>query len=273
MTKTDHVLLRVDDVSQKLGGNQILEKVSFAIHDRVRPGAVTGQVVGLLGPSGVGKTRLLRVISGLDPIVHPDTGQVLGPDGKPLPAGSVGVVFQNYILLRHRTVLGNLMIAGAAGGLARDEARKRSAELLQRFGLLERSKFYPAQLSGGQRQRVAIAQQLVAQKRLLVMDEPFSGLDPHALDNVVKLLYQVAHQHEHNTLIVITHDIRAAMMLCDTLLLLGRDRDAEGKVISGAHIQEEIDLAELGLAWREDVELDPKFVELERQVKAKFEKL
>jgi NitT/TauT family transport system ATP-binding protein len=270
MSKTDHVLLRVENVSQNLGGNQILEKLAFAVHDRVRPGAVTGQVVGLLGPSGVGKTRLLRIISGLD---QPDTGQVLGPDGKSLPAGTVGVVFQNYLLLRHRTVLGNLLIAGAAGGLAAEEAKKRSAELLQRFGLLERSKFYPAQLSGGQRQRVAVAQQLVAQKRLLIMDEPFSGLDPHALDNVIKLLYEVAHQHEHNTLIVITHDIRAAMMLCDTLLLLGRDRDAEGKVISGAHIQEEIDLAERGLAWREDVELDPKFVELEREIKAKFEKL
>jgi NitT/TauT family transport system ATP-binding protein len=270
MTKTDHVLLHVENVSQNLGGNQILQGLTFEVRDRVRPDMVTGQVVGLLGPSGVGKTRLLRIISGLD---QPDTGRVLGPDGKPLPAGTVGVVFQNYLLLRHRTVLGNLLTAGAAGGMPPEEAKKRSVELLQRFGLLERSKFYPAQLSGGQRQRVAIAQQLVHQKRLLIMDEPFSGLDPHALDNVIKLLYEVAHQHEHNTIIVITHDIRAAMMLCDTLLLLGRDRDATGKVTGGAHIQEEIDLAEHGLAWRENVELDPKFVELEREIKAKFEKL
>jgi NitT/TauT family transport system ATP-binding protein len=270
MTKTDHVLLHVENVSQKLGGNQILQGLTFEVRDRVRPGAVTGQVVGLLGPSGVGKTRLLRIISGLD---QPDAGNVLGPDGKPLPAGSVGVVFQNYLLLRHRTVLGNLLTAGSAGGMQAEEAKRRSADLLRRFGLLERSKFYPAQLSGGQRQRVAIAQQLVHQKRLLIMDEPFSGLDPHALDNVIKLLYEVAHQHEHNTIIVITHDIRASMMLCDTLLLLGRDRDAAGKVISGARIQEELDLAELGLAWRENVELDPKFVELERQIKARFEQL
>jgi polar amino acid transport system ATP-binding protein/sulfate transport system ATP-binding protein len=270
MTKTDHVLLHVENVSQKLGGNQILEGLTFEVRDRVRPDAVTGQVVGMLGPSGVGKTRLLRIISGLD---QPDTGQVLGPDGKPLPVGTVGVVFQNYLLLRHRTVLGNLLAAGSAGGMSRADSMKRSAELLQRFGLLDRGKFYPAQLSGGQRQRVAIAQQLVHQKRLLIMDEPFSGLDPHALDNVIELLFEVAHQHEHNTLIVITHDIRAAMMLCDTLLLLGRARDAEGNVISGAHIVEEIDLAEHGLAWRENVELDPKFVELEREIKAKFAKL
>lgn len=266
----DDVLLRVSGVSQKLGGNQILEDLSFEVRDRVRPDLVTGQIVGLLGPSGVGKTRLLRLIAGLD---QPDTGQILGPDGKPLPAGSVGLVFQNYILLRHRTVLGNLLTAGAAGGLPGDEAHQRSVELLRRFGLLERSKFYPAQLSGGQRQRVAIAQQLVHQKRLIVMDEPFSGLDPHALDTVVDLLYQVAHQHEHNTIIVITHDIRAAMMLSDTLLLLGRKRNAEGQIVGGAGIREQIDLAAEGLAWQEDVELDPRFVELERRVKAQFARL
>ena len=270
MTKTDHVLLQVENVSQKLGGNQILDKLSFEVHDRVRPGAVTGQVVGMLGPSGVGKTRLLRIISGLD---QPDTGHVLGLDGKPMPVGSVGVVFQNYLLLRHRTVLGNLLTAGAAAGMGAEETKKRSVELLQRFGLLDRSKFYPSQLSGGQRQRVAIAQQLVHQKRLLILDEPFSGLDPHALDIVIKLLYEVAHQHEHNTIIVITHDIRAAMMLCDTLLLLGRERDAGGKVTSGARILEEIDLAEHGLAWHENVELEARFVDLEREIKAKFEKL
>lgn len=266
----DDVLLHVAGVSQMLGGNQILEDLSFEVRDRVRPDLITGQIVGLLGPSGVGKTRLLRLIAGLD---QPDTGQILGPDKQPLPVGSVGLVFQNYILLRHRTVLGNLLTAGAAGGLSRDEAHERSVELLRRFGLLERSTFYPAQLSGGQRQRVAIAQQLVHQKRLIVMDEPFSGLDPHALDTVIDLLYQVAHQHEHNTIIVITHDIRAAMMLSDTLLLLGRKRNAEGAIVGGAGIREQIDLAAEGLAWQENVELDPRFVELERRVKGMFARL
>ena len=269
-SKTDEVLLQVDGVSLTLGGNRILEKLSFSVHDRIRPNEVTGQIVGLLGPSGVGKTRLLRIIAGLD---QPDVGQVLGKKGQPLPVGSVGVVFQNYILLRHRTVLGNLLTAGAVAGLASDQARKRADELLQRFGLGERKKFYPAQLSGGQRQRVAIAQQLVHQKQLLIMDEPFSGLDPQALGTVIDLLYSVAHQHEHNTIIVITHDIRAAMMLCDTLLLLGRDRDAQGKVVSGAHIQEEIDLVEEGLAWQDNVELEPKFLTLERRIKAAFARL
>jgi len=263
-------IVDVKDVVLRLGGNLILDGVSFQICDRVRPAVTTGQVVGLLGPSGVGKTRMLRLIAGLD---KPDKGAITGGDGQPIPLGSVGVVFQNYLLLRHRTVLGNLITAGVANGVPAKQALARARDLLARFGLSERADFYPAQLSGGQRQRVAIAQQLVKQKRILIMDEPFSGLDPAALDTVIDLLTKVAHEHELNTIIVITHDIRAAMMVSDTLLMLGRDRDDKGKIVSGAKIQEKIDLVTEGLAWRDNVELDPKFIELERKVKAKFTRL
>jgi polar amino acid transport system ATP-binding protein/sulfate transport system ATP-binding protein len=264
------VVLSAENLSQRLGGNLILDKLSFKVRDRVRPGVTTGQVVGLLGPSGVGKTRLLRLIAGLD---LPDTGHVRGPGDQPMPPGTVGVVFQNYILLRHRTVLGNLVTAGVTNGLSSADALARSRDLLQIFGLSERASFYPTQLSGGQRQRVAIAQQLVRQKLILVMDEPFSGLDPIALDGVIDLIGRVAHVHEHTTIVVITHDIRAALMVADTLLLLGRDRDPSGRAIPGARIQHEIDLVAEGLAWRQDVELDPKFVAMEREVKGRFAKL
>jgi len=264
------IVLSATDISQRLGGNLILDKLSFKVRDRVRPGVITGQVVGLLGPSGVGKTRLLRLIAGLD---APDTGQIRGPGDQPMPPGSVGVVFQNYILLRHRTVLGNLVTAGVTNGLKRADALGRARDLLQIFGLSERASFYPSQLSGGQRQRVAIAQQLVKQKLVLVMDEPFSGLDPVALDAVIDLIARVAHTHEHTTIVVITHDIRAALMVADTLLLLGRDRDPSGRIIPGAHIQHEVDLVAEGLAWRQNVEMDPKFVEIEHDVKARFAKL
>jgi polar amino acid transport system ATP-binding protein/sulfate transport system ATP-binding protein len=266
----DTVLLDVKDVRQSLGGNQILDGVSFQVIDRVRPGVVTGQVVGLLGPSGVGKTRLLRLIAALD---DPDRGEILGPEKKALPLGSVGVVFQNYVLLRHHTVLGNLLVAAQANGMPAREAKDRAEQLLERFRLTDRARFYPAQLSGGQRQRVAIAQQLVKPKLFIVMDEPFSGLDSAALDNVIELLASIASQDERQTLVIVTHDIRAAMAVSDTLLLLGRDRDAGGKFTSGARIQQKIDLVAEGLAWRQHVELDPKFVELERSVKASFARL
>ena len=259
-------IIEVENVSQRLGGAQILKGVSFVVRDRVRPGTVTGQIVGLLGPSGVGKTRLLRIIAGLD---APDTGKVVGPKGKPTSAGEVGVVFQNYPLLKHRTVLGNLIIAGVANGLAADAAKKKAGELLERFDLGARASYYPAQLSGGQRQRVAIAQQLVLQKTIMLMDEPFSGLDPESLSNVMSLLVDVANMDELNTIIVVTHDIRAALTVSDTLYMLGRD-DPKASPPGGAKIQKTYDLVTEGLAYRSDLEQDPKFLKLEQEIRAFF---
>ncbi len=264
------VLLDVKALKLTLGGSLILDGVSFEVIDWVREGTTTGQIVSLLGPSGVGKTRVLRILAGLD---APNSGAVLGKDGKPLEAGSVGVVFQDYPLLRHHTVEGNLELAGAIGGLDGAESRKRTKELLKVFGLTERASFYPAQLSGGQKQRVAIAQQLVVPRQLLLMDEPFSGLDPAALEDVMKLLVDVANLHELNTIVVITHDIRAAMAVSDTLYMLGRDRKPDGTLIPGARIQATYDLVELDLAWKADVQSLPTFVALEREIKAKFRTL
>jgi ABC-type nitrate/sulfonate/bicarbonate transport system ATPase subunit len=261
------VLLEANDLWLQLGETQILQGVSLRVIDRVRPGVVTGQVVALLGPSGVGKTRLIRLIAGLD---RPDKGRITGPAGRTLHAGSVGVVFQNYPLLRHRSVLSNLEMAGHANGLPRPEAQSKARALLERFGLGHRLKFFPAQISGGQRQRAAIAQQLMLQKQLLLMDEPFSGLDPAALDDVIKLLLEVAHMDELNTVMVVTHDIRSAMIVSDTIFMLGRDRTPDGKVASGARIQHCYDLVAEGLAWRPGVENDPRFIALEREVKERF---
>jgi polar amino acid transport system ATP-binding protein/sulfate transport system ATP-binding protein len=264
------VLLKVDSVAQRLGDNQILDGVSFEVLDRVRPNCITGQIVALLGPSGVGKTRLIRLIAGLD---RPDRGTIVGPEGQPMEQGATGVVFQNYPLLRHRTVYGNLLVAGAVAGLPHAEARKRADTMLARFGLEGRASYYPAQLSGGQRQRVAIAQQLVRQSRFVLMDEPFSGLDPATLDATMRLMVEVANMHELNTIVVVTHDIRSALIVCDTLFLLGRDRDAQGKPASGARIQGKYDLVAMGLAWREHVELEPEFTALEREIKGRFSTL
>jgi NitT/TauT family transport system ATP-binding protein len=261
----EDVLFTIKDVSLRLGGQLVLHELCFDVHDRVRPGVVTGQIVGLLGPSGVGKTRLLRIIAGLD---TPDRGTLLGPKGKPLVAGEVGVVFQDYPLLRHRTVFDNLVVAGKANGLGTHESKKRAAELLARFGLADRAKHYPAQLSGGQRQRVAIAQQIVCPKQLLLFDEPFSGLDPQALDDVIPLLVQVANMDELTTLIIVTHDVWAALSACDTILLLGRE---PGK--PGARVLDSYDLVARNLAWRPHVDREPAFVALEQEIRARFRTL
>jgi NitT/TauT family transport system ATP-binding protein len=267
---TGDVLLSVKELSLRLGGAHVLRNLSFDVHDRVRPGTITGQIVGILGPSGVGKTRLLRLIAGLD---SQDSGSITGIKGKLLRAGEVGVVFQNYPLLRHRTVRGNLEIAGIANGVERHKVGLRVKELLEAFQLSDRATFYPAQLSGGQRQRVAIAQQLVQPKTLLLMDEPFSGLDPAALEDVIRVIVQVANLDELNTILIVTHDIRAAIIASDTLLMLGRDRTADGKIVPGARIQSTFDLVEQGLAWQQDVEHMPQFAPLEKEIKSRFKQL
>ncbi len=263
------VLLDVKKVRLTLGENLILDDVTFDVVDRIREDATTGQVVGLLGPSGVGKTRLLRIIAGLD---RPDAGSVKGQGGKELEPGSVGYVFQDYPLLRHRTVESNLVLAGQIGGLEGDAARKRAQVLLAGFKLDGRARFFPAQLSGGQRQRVAIAQQLMQPKRLLLMDEPFSGLDPSALDRVMSLVTEVANLDELNTILVVTHDIRASMIVSDTLHMLGRTLN-DGVLEPGAHVKWSYDMVERGLAYREHVETTPEFAALEREIKSKFHEL
>ena len=261
------VLLSVQGVSLKLGGNLILNQLAFDVVDRIRPGTTTGQLVGLLGPSGVGKTRLIRLIAGLD---QPDAGTIAGKAGAPLLAGRVGVVFQDYALLRHRTAEDNLIVAGVMNGLSGAESTGRARELLDKFRLGDRGAFYPAQLSGGQRQRVAIAQQLVVPKSLLLMDEPFSGLDPVALDEVVRLIVEVTHLDELNTVVIVTHDVHSALLIADTVLMLGRDHDAEGRPIPGARIQQSYDMVERGLCWRQDLDSDPAFNALYQEIRERF---
>ncbi len=261
-------IVKVSDVDLTLGGNLILRGVDLEVKDVRRPGKVAGQVVGLLGPSGIGKTRLFRIMAGLD---APDRGQVLiGDPGKPVERGMVGVVAQHYPLFDHRTVLGNLLVAGAQAGLSRAQARQRADSYLKRFRLEDRALLYPCQLSGGQRQRVAIAQQFMCSEHFLLMDEPFSGLDPIAVDRVAELIQEVASLHELNTIIVVTHDISAALEVADTLWLMGRDRDESGRIVPGARIKATYNLIDRGLAWRQGITTAPEFLEVLQEVVARF---
>jgi polar amino acid transport system ATP-binding protein/sulfate transport system ATP-binding protein len=261
-------LLKVSGVNLTLGGRQILRDVNLEIKDVRRPHTVTGQVVALLGPSGIGKTQLFRILSGLN---KPDSGAVLiGEEALPVRRGMVGVVAQHYPLFNHRRVLGNLLIAGKSAGLTREAAADKAQSLLSRFKLDDAASKYPLQLSGGQRQRVAIAQQFMCSERFLLMDEPFSGLDLVQIQNVIQLINEVASMHEANTIILVTHDISAAIEASDTLWLLGRDRDGAGNAVPGARVQQTYDLMDRGLAWRKDIAETPEFLEVRREVRARF---
>lgn len=261
-------LVKVDHVSVSLGGCPVLRDLSLEIKDLRRPGLTQGQVVALLGPSGVGKTSLFRLLAGLD---RPDHGAILlGEEARPVERGQVGVVAQHYPLFAHRTVLGNLAVAGRRGGMSGHAAEARARELLERFGLAEHAGKYPVQLSGGQRQRAAVAQQFMCSEYLLLMDEPFTGLDPVALEHLCRFIAEMAAADETRTFIVITHDITAAAEIADTIWLLGRDRDAEGRPIPGARVQATYNLVERGLAWRTGVAETPEFLALRREIHAMF---
>ena len=261
-------VVQVNDVSLKLGGNQILDHVSFTIKNVVRPDVTQGQVVGLLGPSGIGKTQLFRILAGLNP---PDSGTVLiGDPGVPVQAGMVGVVAQHYPLFAHRKVLDNLLVAGMNGGKSAAEAETKAKALLERFHMADRGDLYPAQLSGGQRQRIAIAQQIMCSEQFLLMDEPFSGLDLIALRKVQDLIGEIGQLHEMNTIFVVTHDISAAIEVCDTILLLGRNSDSAGKLIPGAKVQATYDLIERGLAWRPNVSALSEFNSTLQEIRQRF---
>ena len=243
----------------------ILRDVTFQVHDLVRPGVSQGQVVSLIGRSGIGKTQLFKIIAGM---LKPTTGTVrIGTDLHPVQAGEVGIVPQNYLLFRHRTVMQNLSIA-----LERTD-KKHSAEQqnaiikehAEQFHLAEHLKKYPSQLSGGQRQRVSILQQILTGTKTILLDEPFSGLDVLMIDRVIDLLVKVSLMDEHNTLIIVSHDVENAMAISDTAFILAAQKDKPG-----ATITETLDLCGMGLAWNKDIKQDSRFRELTEQIKHKI---
>lgn len=263
------VIVEIRDVCLELGGKPILRNVNAQVCDLVRPGLTQGQIVGFLGPSGVGKTKLFEILAGLR---QPTSGTVrVGSPLEPVKVGRVGVVQQSYPLFRHRTVRGNLMVAASMNGwIPAPEREGKVREVLERFGLWPQRDHYPDQLSGGQRQRVAIAQQIICSETYLLLDEPFSGLDVNMVAEVSDMLVEIANRSEFNTIIVVSHDIPSTAAISDTLWLMGRDRAADGSVVPGAYIKQVYDLVERDLAWHRDLQDESRFVDLIREVRGLF---
>lgn len=234
------------------------------------------QIVSLLGPSGSGKTTALRIIAGLD---KPTKGSVMITNGiagemRSVEVGDVGVVFQKYPLFEDLNVLNNLVVPAVRVGMDSQEANKKALGYLEEFDLTKQKSAWPVQLSGGQRQRVAILQQLMRDRHFIILDEPFSGLDPVNIINVMNLINRIAHQHTLNTFLVITHDVTSALMISDHVYLLGRERDAEGNPIPGSRVMKEYDMIAEGLAYRADIEDLPRFAEIRKEIKmVEFPKL
>ncbi|QHJ06353.1 ATP-binding cassette domain-containing protein [Hymenobacter busanensis] len=262
-------VLTLDNISMTFHGEVVLRDISAQVRNVVRPGMTQGQVVGFYGRSGIGKSVLCRIMAGL---VVPSTGQVqVGETQHPVRPGDVGLVQQRYPLFNHRTLADNLLVA-AERKHSPAEAKQHVEAYLERFRLAPHRRKYPAQLSGGQRQRAAIAQQLLCSDHLILLDEPFSGLDVAMIDELKKIIVEVTTMDELNTVVIVSHDIATTTALSDTLWLMGYERDAAGQPLPGATISKahQYDLAGMGLAWHPNVEAEPEFGRFVEHLKAEI---
>lgn len=255
-------LISVQGVSLKYGENLILRDINAVFKNVVRPGMTQGQVIALIGKSGIGKSQLFRILSGL---MKPTTGKVLVDiDQHEVNPGEVGIIPQNYILFPHRSIYHNLKCGSSHSPVKRSSEEQDA--LIQKyaddFQLTEHLSKYPAQLSGGQRQRVSIIQQVLTDNKFILLDEPFSGLDTVMVDKVIDLLIKISVLNELNTLVIVSHDIPSSLAIADDVCILAKQ---EGK--EGATIVKQYDLKSMGLAWEPEIRKKPEFHQLIDDVK------
>ena len=217
--------LVAEDIHKRFGDLEVLRGVSLTAND--------GDVVSILGSSGSGKSTFLRCVNFLE---MPDQGRVV-VGGEEISMESrggrvrvdqkqlnrlrtqVGMVFQSFNLWSHMTVLGNVT-EGPVHVLKRPKAecRDEAMALLEKVGIADKARSYPAQLSGGQQQRVAIARALAMRPRVLLFDEPTSSLDPELVGEVLRVMRQLA--EEGRTMIVVTHEMGFAREVSDRVVFL-----------------------------------------------------
>jgi iron(III) transport system ATP-binding protein len=206
--------LEFEHVSRTFDGYAAVDDVSFEL--------APGEIVCLLGPSGCGKTTLLRIAAGVE---RPDTGRVLlngievsGPGSFIAPEKrGVGLMFQDFALFPHLTIFEN--VAFGLKSMDRATAAQEVTSALKRVGLAAYRDAYPSALSGGEQQRVALARALVPRPSVILMDEPFSGLDQRLRDSVREETLALLKETRSSCLLV-THDPLEAMWLADRIVLM-----------------------------------------------------
>ncbi len=210
--------LTFENVSCSIGSTEILKDLSFELQ--------AGEIACLLGQSGCGKTTLLRIAAGIQ---RPTAGRVLldgeevdGPTRYvPPERRNVGLVFQDFALFPHLTVIEN--VAFGLSALSRGEAAKVAEHALARVGLASFRDSYPSSLSGGEQQRVALARAIVPRPQVMLMDEPFSGLDQRLRETVRGETLALL-QETRATCVLVTHDPVEAMDFADRILLMRAGR-------------------------------------------------
>jgi general L-amino acid transport system ATP-binding protein len=192
-----------------------------------------GEKVVICGPSGSGKSTLVRCVNALEDYQEGRltvAGHLLGDDIKAVDAvrRQVGMVFQQFNLFPHLTVLENLILAPTwVAGLPRHESMERAMAQLERVRIAEQANKYPLQLSGGQQQRVAIARALCLTPKIMVFDEPTSALDPEMIKEVLDVMIELAGQGM--TMLCVTHEMGFARSVADRIVFMD-----EGQIVEAS---------------------------------------
>ena len=208
----DDIILRLEGIQKSFGDTKVLSGIDLEVK--------RGEFVTLLGASGCGKTTTLRIIAGLE---SPDTGKVL-LEGEDVTAAQpnkrdVNTVFQNYALFPHMTVAGNIGYPLKLRGVSKAEIKKRVDEALELVQLPGFGSRKPSELSGGQRQRIAIARAIVAQPKVLLLDEPLGALDLR-LRRQMQIELKRLQKQLGLTFIYITHDQEEALNMSDRVAVM-----------------------------------------------------
>ena len=208
-------MIKLENVHKSFGKNEVLKGINLHIEQ--------GQVVVIIGPSGSGKSTVLRTMNYLE---EPTSGKVI-VDGMDLSdkkklndvRAEVGMVFQNFNLFPHMTVMENLTLAQTkVRKTSMEEAKKIGQALLDRVGLADKANAYPDSLSGGQKQRVAIARALAMRPKVMLFDEPTSALDPEMVSEVLDVMKSLA--EEGMTMVIVTHEMGFAKKVADRVLFV-----------------------------------------------------
>jgi polar amino acid transport system ATP-binding protein len=210
-------VIKVEHAQKSFGTLEVLKDISFSVNK--------GEVLGIIGPSGSGKSTMLRCITQLEELtdgVITICGDVLtnaNTETKRKIMLKVGLVFQNFNLFPHFSVLRNITEAEKIVlGTSVEEAEKVAYTLLDKMGLREKAHAYPCELSGGQQQRVSIARALALKPEVLCFDEPTSALDPELTGEILKVIRELA--EEKMTMIVVTHEMAFARDLSDRIIFM-----------------------------------------------------
>ncbi len=215
-------MLSVKNLKKSFGKNTVLKDISFDVS--------TGDIIAIVGPSGSGKSTLLRCLNMIETpssgkIVFEGTNLVDKKTNLSLAREKIGMVFQQFNLFNHLSVLDNLMLAPVKLKVMGEGSAKRKAiMLLEKIGLKDKALSYPSSLSGGQKQRVAIIRTLMMDPDIILFDEPTSALDPEMIGEVLDLIKMVA--SENKTMIIVSHEISFVKSIANRILFL-----ENGKII------------------------------------------